>query len=209
MKTKRPRAASPRERQDRRPVDHVTQPLDSLSFGNESLEQVADLDRRTVPRDRDHVAPQATPRPGRDRSGRAASRPRGSTTPAARSPPIGRRARADRPGASDSIAARSSGATLATAVTRRPGFAGGIRAIQSWIIRVARSSTWFEPTRGIRPPPSLDIAVIQHRARRIARRDDPGPGDVERPLDRPDADGLGLLQRHVVAQARCWPCRPR
>ncbi len=46
----------------------------------------------------------------------------------------------------------------------------------------------------------LGHPVIQHRARRIAGSDDPGPGDAERPLDRPDADGLGLLQRHIVAQ---------
>ena len=38
------------ERQDRRTVDHVAQPLDPLSLGDESLEQVADLDRRAVPR---------------------------------------------------------------------------------------------------------------------------------------------------------------
>ena len=54
----------------------------------------------------------------------------------------------------------------------------------------------------------LGDAVIQHRARRIAGRDDPRPGDLERPLDRPDVHRPGLLASGTRTPARCSRCPP-
>ena len=52
MKTDLPANGVARKGQDARPVDHVTQPLDPLFFGNEPLEQVADFHVRARSRNR-------------------------------------------------------------------------------------------------------------------------------------------------------------
>ena len=157
VKINRPRSRSPRRA--RIAVRSTTSPsrLTRSSLGNEPLEQVANLDQRTVPRDRDHVAPQrlggvAPIDHAQQHQGPARRR---------RQPTDRRRARGRREpiGLAQSL---DRVVDLRVQPWRRPAsdvpvFAGGIPAIQSWIIRVARSSTTSEPTRGIRPPPSLDI----------------------------------------------------